>query len=291
MGESNHPAHITVPSANDAEWNGIIIVPGCLTIHQSKAFLLLLVTTTFSTYFMAAPVIEPIVDGVYAMYNISRSHPGCNRLWWDWWGSYVIFGGPGGRWVLGTALGYWVAQPQLSFNPRGCRYGLPFMQPTSSAALTLIMALSLATFCLVLALQMMFRLLRGQTTIEALQTSTLRKRDKVSPRFLWLPGTSIDVPVKHQSYEATALEVGRQVEEMRRRPTAQLAHTPSQTHGSTVSLDFNTRIYDLGIWENAKLYLSRPMFPSKNSAHDQRELRKPPRINPDIIRRLKKVKI
>ncbi|QRW17117.1 Zf-CCCH domain protein [Rhizoctonia solani] len=266
MGESNHPAHITVPSANDAEWNGIIIVPGCLTIHQSKAFLLLLVTTTFSTYFMAAPVIEPIVDGVYAMYNISRSHPGCNRLWWDWWGSYVIFGGPGGRWVLGTALGYWVAEPQLPFNPRGCRHGLPFMQPTSSAALTLIMALSLATFCLVLALQMMFRLLRGHTTIEALQTSTLRKRDKVSPRFLWLPGTSIDVPVKHQSYEATALGVGRQVEEMRRRPTAQLAHTPSQTHGSTVSLDFNTRIYDLGIWENAKLYLSRPMFPSKNSA-------------------------
>ncbi|KAH7335264.1 hypothetical protein B0J17DRAFT_669310 [Rhizoctonia solani] len=98
---------------------------------------------------MAVPVIQPILDGMYAMYSVSRSHSGCNRLWWDWWASYIVFGGPGGRWVLGTVLGYWVAEPQAPLNPHMCRYGLPFMRPTISAALTVGIAFSLAGFCLV----------------------------------------------------------------------------------------------------------------------------------------------
>lgn len=83
------------------------------------------------------------------MYAISRADARCAHLWWDWWGSYVVFGGPGGRWVLGTALGYWVAELDFPPNPRHCRYGSVFAQPTFSTALTVLAAACLAGFCAV----------------------------------------------------------------------------------------------------------------------------------------------
>ena len=30
------------------------------------------------------------------------------RYWWDWPGSWVVIGGPPGRWIVGTILGFWL---------------------------------------------------------------------------------------------------------------------------------------------------------------------------------------
>lgn len=95
------------------------------------------------------PTIQPIFENIQAMYVVSRADPLCTNLWWDWWGSYVVFGGPGGRWVIGIALGYWIANHENPINPHHCQYGLPLMQPTMSVAVTLLVALSLAGFCTV----------------------------------------------------------------------------------------------------------------------------------------------
>ncbi|CUA78129.1 hypothetical protein RSOLAG22IIIB_02747 [Rhizoctonia solani] len=232
---------------------------------------------------MVMPVISPILDGAHAMYLVSRSHPGCNRLWWDWWGSYVIFGGPGGRWVLGTALGYWVAKPQAPVNPHTCGYGHPFMKPTMNAFLTLTIALSLAGFCLALASRMIFHLLRGQTTIEALQAGTFRGRDSTPRRFLWLPSLASS-QATDSSQQAPPVGIGASIEGMRHR-TAQLADS-SRTHGLVVALDPDARIYDLGIWQNAKISWSKPMFPPSSPW----TLREPPKINPDLIRRIREAR-
>ncbi|CAE6440865.1 unnamed protein product [Rhizoctonia solani] len=229
---------------------------------------------------MAVPIIRPTLDGAHAMYLVSRSHPGCNRLWWDWWGSYVVFGGPGGRWVLGTALGYWVAKPQAPVNPHMCRYGLPYMRPTINAVLTLTIALSLAGFCLVLALRMVFHLLKGQTTIEALQTASLRGRDDTPRRFLWLPSPA-HPQVTDSSLRVAPVGIEAPIEGIRHRTPLSSDHL--RTHGSVVSLDPDARIYDLGIWRNAKTAWSKPMFSPR---FPSRTLREPPEINPDMIKRI-----
>ncbi|CAE6401514.1 unnamed protein product [Rhizoctonia solani] len=255
-------------------------VGSCLTIHQSKAFLTLLVITAFSTCIMALPIISPTLDGAHAMYLVSRSHPGCNRLWWDWWGSYIVFGGPGGRWVLGTALGYWVAKPQVPVNPRMCRYGLPYMRPTMNAVLTLTIALSLAGFCLVLASRMAFHLLRGQTTIEALQTAALRGRGDTPRRFLWLPSPA-HPQVTDPSLQVAPVGIEAPIEGIRHRTP--LSSDLLRTRGSVVSLDPNARIYDLGIWRNVKTTWNKPIFSPRSPP---RILREPPEINPDIIKRI-----
>ncbi|CAE6509361.1 unnamed protein product [Rhizoctonia solani] len=258
---------------------GTLLVGSCLTVHQSKAFFTLLVTTAFSTCVMAMPVARPILDGAYTMYLVSRSHPACNRLWWDWWGSYVVFGGPGGRWVLGTVLGYWVAKPQAPVNPHMCQYGLPFMRPTMSGALTLTIALSLAGFCLVLAARMAFHLLKGQTTIEALQSGTLRGRDTAPQRFLWLPSSYAQA--EDSFHRGAPVVISAPAEGIRHRTP--LSSDSLRTRGSTVPLDPDVRIYDLGIWQNVKVNWSRPMFSARSRPET---LSKPPRINPDIIKRI-----
>ena len=122
-------------------------VGSCLTIQQSKCFLALLTLATFSVCIMVAPVLRPVWSGVQSMYKTSRADARCARLWWDWWGSYVVFGGPGGRWVLGTALGYWVAELNVPSNPHRCWYGSIFARPAFSSAITVTVALSFAGFC------------------------------------------------------------------------------------------------------------------------------------------------
>lgn len=257
-------------------------IGNCLTIRQSKAFLMLLVTTAFGVCVMVTPVIRPIFDGAQAMYAISRANPRCKRLWWDWWGSYVVFGGPGGRWVLGTALGYLVTEDETPSNPRHCRYGTPFMKPTLSATLTVVAALCLAGFCLVLALQMGFRLLRGQTTIEALQNGVLvRKKNDFPGRFLWLPSRLLtrSVDTSHAMDTSGASTVTEGI-----RYRTPILSEALLRGGIAVPLDSNARVYDLGIWRNAKTFWDRPLLGPETLPQI---LREPPEINPDIIERIK----
>ncbi|KAJ1306826.1 hypothetical protein OPQ81_007812 [Rhizoctonia solani] len=151
-----------------------------------------------------------------------------------------------------------------------------------SAALTLTIALALAGFCLVLASQMIFRLLRGQTTIEALQAGKLSGREDTPGRFLWLPSRN-HPQTTDLSHQVTPIGISIMAEGIRHR--APLSYDPLRTRGLIVPLDPNTRIYDLGIWQNAKTHWSRPMFPPRSPTQT---LPEPPEINPDIIGRINK---
>ncbi|KAG8769007.1 hypothetical protein FRC12_005223 [Ceratobasidium sp. 428] len=255
-------------------------VGSCLTFRQSKAFLVLLAITGLGVWIMALPVIHPILDGAYSMYTVSRADAKSSRLWWDWWGSYVVFGGPGGRWVLGTALGYWIAELDEPPNPQRCRFGLLFMKPNFSVAVTLAVALSLAAFCTVLALQMWFRLLRGQTTIEALQSQTY-PRTKETIRYLWIPESKLS-----SSTDISGSNVGTRLidsaESLRHRAQQPLEGQVA-LRGTAFPIYWDERIYDLGAWSNAKKFNALPIFGSR---HNHLTLPEPPVISHRIIERL-----
>ncbi|QRW03066.1 DHHC palmitoyltransferase [Ceratobasidium sp. AG-Ba] len=275
--ESNLLAHIIALCVEPAVWNGITIVPGCLTVQQHKAFLALLSIAGAGIWLMALPIIRPTLDGAYEMYLVSRNDPTCSRIWWDWWGSYLVFGGPGGRWVLGTALGYWVAKHEPPSNPQRCHFGLLFMRPNFSAAVTLATALSLAGFCLVLAIQMAFRLLRGQTTIEALQSQSYTKTNDLR-RYLWVPLPLLASPPATDH----ATQQGTSSESLRHRAREPLQGSGNAT-GIAFSIPWNERIYDLGTWRNAKRFWAIPIFGLK---HRTSMLGEPPIISTRLIRQI-----
>ncbi|KDN42779.1 hypothetical protein RSAG8_06533, partial [Rhizoctonia solani AG-8 WAC10335] len=82
------------------------------------------------------------------------------------------------------------------------------------------------------------------------------------------------------SYRVDPIEVGVSAEGIRHRS---LLSDPLRARGSVVPLDPDARIYDLGICQNAKIFWSKPTFPPRSSPGT---LREPPKINPDIIRRI-----
>jgi hypothetical protein len=59
---------------------------------------------------LSLPVYKPLYVKVRQVIAFSQSNPELRAYWWDWWGSWVVAGGPVGRWIGGTILG-WRACP------------------------------------------------------------------------------------------------------------------------------------------------------------------------------------
>ena len=65
--------------------------------------------------------------------------------WWNWWGSWIFFGGPGGRWVVGTILGL----RSLERNRSGTFPGQKIEEPGPVIWLMVAFAYLLALFATV----------------------------------------------------------------------------------------------------------------------------------------------
>lgn len=98
---------------------------------------------------------------------------------------------------------------------------------------------------------MVFRLLKGQTTIEALRSGALRKKDDNLGRFLWLPRHLI--PSVDFTSSSTISDAS-----MRRRVL--VPHGLLDPEGIIISLEPDVRIYDLGILKNAMAFWDRPLL-------------------------------
>ncbi|KAF8606038.1 hypothetical protein BDV93DRAFT_35045 [Ceratobasidium sp. AG-I] len=253
-------------------------VGNCLTIQQSKCFLALLTLTSFSACTLTAPVLHPVWSGVQSVYRISRTDTRCARLWWDWWGSYVVFGGPGGRWVLGTTLGYWVAELDAPPNPHRCQHGSIFAGPSFSSAITVTAALCLAGFC-VLALQMMVRTLRGQTTIEALQHTTLSNGTGILTKYLWVPASRFP-PLDATSSAGLTSDASEGTLRQRFQQHFEL----DSPHGTAFPLLPHERVYDMGVHGNFQTFWATPLLGFEQNSST---LPEPSPVNPEILKRLR----
>lgn len=101
----------------------------CLTARHMQAFVSLLAITPLLFVILASPILSIFSTHVSKVYRFSINDSINRRLWWDWWGSWIVFGGPLGRYLVGLILGYSrypIRSHGLLDGPNGRLAGLVF---------------------------------------------------------------------------------------------------------------------------------------------------------------------
>ncbi|WRT70349.1 uncharacterized protein IL334_007347 [Kwoniella shivajii] len=78
----------------------------CLTAQYMRSFLALLLYTPPTVLLLSLPLYKPLCNRAIAAYAFSRSSDEIRQYWWDWSYSWVIAGGPIGRYAGGMILGW-----------------------------------------------------------------------------------------------------------------------------------------------------------------------------------------
>ena len=111
-----------------------------------KPFLLLLYSVPLTVAIGVYPIITPLFEHISLALKTSHADPAFQAQWWDWWGLWIFFGGPAGRWVIGTLLGLYKLQKELPpHGSLGDAISLPSLTTTVVAGVVVF----LAVFCLV----------------------------------------------------------------------------------------------------------------------------------------------
>lgn len=174
-----------------------------------KPFLCLLCLTPVTVILAVAPIAYTLLQHVLLATATSRSNSWATNSWWNWYGSWIFFGGPFGRWIWGTVLGFHILKAS-----RVNAYGLPGMvveQPHLRVVAMAMPAMILSLFCLVrheicqsvywqltfqaLAVMTIRSIFRGNTTIETLSSSTYRPGSRPAS-FICIPNSSYPKEIK-----------------------------------------------------------------------------------------------
>jgi hypothetical protein len=78
----------------------------CVTRERVKPFLLLLGLTAFTVPTVLLPIRHELARHVCSALAASRADAFARAYWWDGWWSWIFVGGPPGRWIVGTMLGF-----------------------------------------------------------------------------------------------------------------------------------------------------------------------------------------
>ncbi|KAK8853108.1 hypothetical protein IAR55_003809 [Kwoniella newhampshirensis] len=78
----------------------------CLTAAYIPTFLSLLLYTPPSVVLLSLPLYSPMYHRALAAYTLSHTSENIRTYWWDWTPSWIIAGGPVGRFVGGLILGW-----------------------------------------------------------------------------------------------------------------------------------------------------------------------------------------
>ncbi|KIK99364.1 hypothetical protein PAXRUDRAFT_822847 [Paxillus rubicundulus Ve08.2h10] len=218
----------------------------CVTLDCMKEFLLLLCLAPVAFLVGAGPVIWSLIRHVVSAYYASRSDAWVNEIWWDWPGSWFLFGGPLGRPIFGTLLGYSVLR--VTQEPSGLP-GQAIERPHLGIAIVAGIALLTSVFCLGLATVTTRNILRGQTTVEAL---------------------------KSRMPQDILLFVPRDLLETRR------SDLNDNLDGRVFRLPSGTRLYDRGWRRNWQIMMQKPLFASAGA--DNRCAFSLPKLNPAVLR-------
>jgi len=115
-----------------------------------KEFLAILIITPLAFFLLAFPLLSLLSSQSNLALASSDSSPWAHDIWWDRWYSWIAFAGPPGRWVVGTALGYWALDQDVivSCDGLGCVVKNPHLQVLATACYGFLLGI----FCLVRAL-------------------------------------------------------------------------------------------------------------------------------------------
>jgi len=208
-----------------------------------------------------APVARALLQHISLATTTSRNDPWAMEMWWNWYGSWIFFGGPLGRWIWGTIYGFYVLRATHSNPDRGFLgkvIELPYIRIVVVAALGMIISI----FCLALVFMTTRTILQGTTTIQSLKSSCRSENSEIS--FVCIPG---------------------QLEYMK-------TSNPLRGYDSEVHSKLNTdiypalpgeRIYNLGSRTNWDIFLKTPIRIPKTSRREYIW----PKLNPSVLRRMR----
>lgn len=89
----------------------------CVTIGRLKAFLTLLSLTSVTVPLASLPLLPILRTHVIAALATSHADTWATDVWWNRWYSWILCGGPPGRWVVGTLLGFRMLRGQRTPEP------------------------------------------------------------------------------------------------------------------------------------------------------------------------------
>ncbi|KAJ7743092.1 DHHC palmitoyltransferase-domain-containing protein [Mycena metata] len=197
-------------------------VGNCVTRARMKNFLALLLLTPIACLALVLPVYPTLLRHMSLALITSHVDPWANQVWWDWYGSWIFFGGPLGRWIFGMVLGFRILKTQRKPN-------LPLIeQPSLRLFVICALGLLLSLFTLTLALWTMKDLVRGLTTLDGMQERHTRN----SSRFVCIPSENVHISRGAEDVAANRNKIA--------------AVLPEE------------RLYDLGTWSNLWDILERP---------------------------------
>ncbi|WVW86026.1 hypothetical protein I302_108064 [Kwoniella bestiolae CBS 10118] len=99
--------HCTLCKRCRAGWDHhCVFFANCLSAPYMRTFLALLLYTPPTILIISLPLYKPLLRRAKEAYTYSRADEGIRRRWWEWGYSWVIAGGPIGRYAGGIILGW-----------------------------------------------------------------------------------------------------------------------------------------------------------------------------------------
>jgi hypothetical protein len=182
------------------------------------------------------PIFRPLYARITSALVTSHETQWIQEQWWNRWYSWIFFGGPGGRWVIGTALGLRELQQMDDIQTRRTSPGSSIEKASLMLLSVVCLAVLLSCFALVGEPSMKLTGLRILTSVHCQVMAIVTVRDISGGR------TTLD------SYRTPRSNKGERYicvpqEGNKKRQIIQLQSEDS--------------IYDLGIWENWRLFFGR----------------------------------
>jgi len=200
------------------------------------------------------PVYRPLLRHISLALTVSDRDAWANEVWWDWYGSWIFFGGPFGRWIFGMVLGFRILKTQRKAD-------LPLIeQPNLRLFAICALGLVFSLFTLTLAVWTMKDQLRGLTTLDTMQ----ERRPKQVPRFICIPKNAPCSPC------------GDGIED-------NAGDTAIAGCNKVVAVLSEERLYDLGTLSNLRDILERPYRDPPRMATYRW-----PKLNPLVLDRIRK---
>ncbi|KAF9531723.1 DHHC palmitoyltransferase-domain-containing protein [Crepidotus variabilis] len=147
-------------------------VGNCVTLPRLKAFVLMLSLVFLGFIVGVMPIASKLLDQISLALLVSRTDEWAKETWWNWTPAWIFFGGPFGRYFIGTAIGYRIlkeARDNLD-STNNQIINQPHFRVVVIVGLTSIFAI----FALVLAAFTLRRILRGETTLSTLPPTSSR---------------------------------------------------------------------------------------------------------------------
>ncbi|KAJ7257962.1 DHHC palmitoyltransferase-domain-containing protein [Mycena haematopus] len=231
-------------------------VGNCVTRARMKKFLAMLFLAPVAYSVSMMPVYRPLTRHMALAMDISCHDPWAKQVWWDWYGSWIFFGGPLGRWIFGMMLGFRILKAEKRDDSPLLEQ--PSLRLFSICALGLIFSL----FTLTLAVWTIKDQLRGLTTLDAMQES----HQKQAPRFVCVPRNASCIPRDDGAEDNADDEI------------AGCSHVISAVLPAE-------RLYDLGPWANLRDIFEKPCRGSNHAAYRW------PKLNPTVLERIYETRI